>query len=154
MDEQADDAEAVKGVHKKGECMALSRQDILYRSCPLVPSSSLQVLGMVLVSIFVVIALLIISLIDSSQAREVPLRTYHVLPPAFLSLKTRHTTSRLFAKSGYNIALISRNSDRLHKFAAELKTAETDVSARESYLPQGSSSRSYYAGSGVPNNRL
>ena len=135
--------------------MALSRQDIVYRSCPLVPSSSLQVLEMVPVSIFfAVIAPFIVSLIDSLQAREAPLRTYHVLPPAFLSLKPRHTTSRLFAKSGYNIALISRNSDRLYKFAAELKTAETDVSARESYLPQGSSSRSYYAGSGVPNNRL
>jgi len=34
---------------------------------------------------------------------------------------------RLFAKAGYNIALISRESDNLHKFAAELKTGDTDV---------------------------
>ena len=34
---------------------------------------------------------------------------------------------RLFAKAGYNIALISRESANLHKFAAELKTGDTDV---------------------------
>ena len=35
---------------------------------------------------------------------------------------------RLFAKAGYNIALISRESESLHKFAAELKSiGDTDV---------------------------
>jgi hypothetical protein len=37
---------------------------------------------------------------------------------------------RLFAKAGYNIALISRESANLHKFAAELKTGDTDVRPR------------------------
>lgn len=37
---------------------------------------------------------------------------------------------RLFAKAGYNIALISRESANLHKFAAELKTGDTDVRHR------------------------
>jgi hypothetical protein len=102
-----------------------------------------------------------ITLIDLLQAREAHLRTYHVLPPALLSnlsLKPRQT-SRLFAKSGYNVALISRDSDNLHKFAAELKTAETDVSARMRspirILPSAwLIISSLYAGSGVPNNRL
>ncbi|KAN0135183.1 NAD-P-binding protein [Lactarius tabidus] len=42
---------------------------------------------------------------------------------------TGGATARLFAKSGYNVALISRNSESLHKFAAELKTGETDAAA-------------------------
>ncbi|KAH9044465.1 NAD-P-binding protein [Lactarius pseudohatsudake] len=42
---------------------------------------------------------------------------------------TGGASARLFAKSGYNVALISRNSDGLHKFAAELKTGETDAAA-------------------------
>jgi len=42
---------------------------------------------------------------------------------------TGGASARLFAKSGYNVAIISRNSDSLHKFTAELKTAETDAAA-------------------------
>ncbi|KAI9453677.1 NAD-P-binding protein [Russula earlei] len=42
---------------------------------------------------------------------------------------TGGASARLFAKAGYNIALISRESDRLHKFAAELKTGDTDAAA-------------------------
>jgi len=42
---------------------------------------------------------------------------------------TGGASARLFARSGYNVALISRDSEGLHKFAAELKTAETDAAA-------------------------
>ncbi|KAI9456837.1 NAD-P-binding protein, partial [Lactarius psammicola] len=38
-------------------------------------------------------------------------------------------TSRLFAKSGYDVAPIAKNGDGLHKLAAELKTAETNAVA-------------------------
>lgn len=40
---------------------------------------------------------------------------------------TLRAIRRLFAKAGYNIALIARESANLHKFAAELKTGDTDV---------------------------
>ncbi|KAI0288578.1 NAD-P-binding protein [Russula brevipes] len=42
---------------------------------------------------------------------------------------TGGASARLFARVGYNIALISRESDSLHKFAAELKTGDTDAAA-------------------------
>ncbi|KAH9961909.1 hypothetical protein BC827DRAFT_1267262 [Russula dissimulans] len=42
---------------------------------------------------------------------------------------TGGASARLFAKAGYNIALISRESDSLRKFAAELKTGDTDAAA-------------------------
>jgi len=42
---------------------------------------------------------------------------------------TGGASARLFAKAGYNIALISRESANLHKFAAELKTGDTDAAA-------------------------
>ncbi|KAI0251609.1 NAD-P-binding protein [Lactifluus subvellereus] len=42
---------------------------------------------------------------------------------------TGGASARIFAKAGYNIALISRESESLHKFAAELKTGDTDAAA-------------------------
>ncbi|KAI0299985.1 NAD-P-binding protein [Multifurca ochricompacta] len=42
---------------------------------------------------------------------------------------TGGASARVFAKAGYNIALIARQSDSIHKFAAELKTGETDAAA-------------------------
>jgi NADP-dependent 3-hydroxy acid dehydrogenase YdfG len=38
-------------------------------------------------------------------------------------------SARLFAKAGYNIAIISRESAGLHKIATELKTGHTDAAA-------------------------
>jgi len=38
-------------------------------------------------------------------------------------------TARLFAKSGFNIALIARSADRLHAFTAELKKSGAEVAA-------------------------
>lgn len=136
--------------------MAHSRETIVYRSCPLVPSSSLQVLGILPVRVFV--AVMSHSLTSCRHGRRLCVRTT-VLPPASLVLKPPRHTSRLFAKSGYNVALISRNSDSLHKFAAELKTEETDVSTRIQsvtgillFTPLIISF--FFTGSGVPNNRL
>ncbi|KAH9975073.1 NAD-P-binding protein [Lactifluus volemus] len=42
---------------------------------------------------------------------------------------TGGASARMFAKAGYNIALISRESESLHKFATELKTRDTDAAA-------------------------
>lgn len=52
-------------------------------------------------------------------------RTTWLLRP--YSLTNTELFRRIFAKAGYNIALIARKSDSLHKFAAELKTGDTDV---------------------------
>jgi hypothetical protein len=49
------------------------------------------------------------------------------LPSTMIIHLTLPAIRRLFAKAGYNIALISRESPNLHKFAAELKTGGTDV---------------------------
>ena len=148
---------AFKGTdYKKGGLIAHSRETIAYRSCPLVPSSSLQVLGILPVRAFV--AVLLHSLTPCRHRRRLCVCTT-VLPPASLILKLQRHISRLFAKSGYNVALISRNSDSLHKFAAELKTGETDVSARMRsairiilFTPPIISF--LFTGSRVPNNRL
>ncbi|KAI0263661.1 NAD-P-binding protein [Gloeopeniophorella convolvens] len=40
---------------------------------------------------------------------------------------TGAATARLFAQSGYDVALIARESDSLRKLAAELKTGDVDV---------------------------
>ncbi|KAI0260339.1 NAD-P-binding protein [Gloeopeniophorella convolvens] len=42
---------------------------------------------------------------------------------------TGAATARLFAQSGYDVALIARESDSLRKFAAELKTGDVDAAA-------------------------
>jgi hypothetical protein len=62
---------------------------------------------------------------------------------------------RLFAKAGYNIALISRESETLHKFAAELKSiGDTDV--RSPFFCRGPPNHALIPnpGSGFPNIRL
>ncbi|KAI0263651.1 NAD-P-binding protein, partial [Gloeopeniophorella convolvens] len=42
---------------------------------------------------------------------------------------TGGATARLFAQSGYDVALIAHDNDSLHKFAAELKTGDVDAAA-------------------------
>ncbi|KAI0260354.1 NAD-P-binding protein, partial [Gloeopeniophorella convolvens] len=42
---------------------------------------------------------------------------------------TGGATARLFAQSGYDVALIAHDNDNLHKFAAELKTGDVNAAA-------------------------
>jgi hypothetical protein len=74
--------------------------------------------------------------LETPPVQGVPRRMYQPLPlghDARLFTPSLPTIRRLFAKAGYNIALISRESANLHKFASELKTGDTDV--RHSYFP-------------------